>query len=58
MAKYKASFVMEIKQCGGKKTASSEMVYRLVMDTDDKQLLELGALPSDQTVKVTVEAEV
>lgn len=48
-------FVAEIKKVSQRKSASLDQVNQLVLETDDSQILDLGKLPPDITVKVTVE---
>ena len=50
-------FVAEIKQVKSKKTASLDLIYSLVLETNDPQVLGLGALNAETLVNVTVEAE-
>jgi len=47
-------FIAEIKEVKMSKVALDN-VYTLRVITDDEKVLSLGAIPSDQTVKVTVE---
>lgn len=49
------TFNAEIKRTTQKKMASLDNVYELVLNTDNPELLELGKLPSDTLVNVTVE---
>lgn len=50
-------FVAEIKRTSQTKKASLDNVYQVVFETDNPLILDLGKLPSDKTVKVTVELE-
>lgn len=49
-------FLMEIKEISQKKSASLDNVYKIVLITDDKRLMELSTIPSDQIVEVEVKA--
>ncbi len=49
------TFNAEIKRTTQKKMASLDNIYELVLNTDNPELLELGKLPSDTLVNVTVE---
>ena len=55
MNKSEMIFVAEIKRTSQRKTSSLDNVYQLVLETDDPRILDLGKLPPDITVKVTVE---
>lgn len=48
-------FVAEIKKTSQRKTASLDNVYQIVLETDNAEILDLGKLPADTLVKVTVE---
>ena len=50
-------FVAEIKQVKSKKTASLDLIYSLILETNDPAVLGLGALNAETLVKVTVEAQ-
>lgn len=45
----------EVKKTQQRKTSSLDNIYQVVLETDNPQLLELGALPSDTILKVTFE---
>lgn len=51
------NFQAEIKQVSSKKTASLDIVYKVVLETNDPQVLGLGALSAETLVSVTVEAD-
>jgi hypothetical protein len=53
----KQTFLAEIKKVEAKKLASLDMEIRLTVATDETKVLDLGKIPSDQAVKVTVETE-
>lgn len=48
-------FIAEVKKVSQRKTASLDQVYQVVLETDNPQILDLGKLPADVVVKVTVE---
>lgn len=48
-------FTAEIKQVTAKKLASLDVSYNLLLNTDDSQVLALGALDGNTLIKVTVE---
>ncbi len=48
-------FIAEIKRTSQRKSTSLDNTYQLVLETDDASILDLGKLPPDVTVKVTVE---
>ena len=48
-------FTAEIKQVTAKKLASLDISYNVLLNTDDSQVLALGALEGDTLIKVTVE---
>ena len=48
-------FTAEIKQVTAKKLASLDISYNLLLNTDDSQVLALGALDGETLIKVTVE---
>ena len=48
-------FIAEIKRTAQKKMASLDNVFEVVLVTDNSNILDLGKLPSDKTVKVTIE---
>lgn len=47
-------FTAEIKQVQARKTVSNDMVYKLVIETDNIQIMDLGKLPSDTLFDITV----
>lgn len=51
----KAEFIAEIKETKASKAASGDMVYRLVVVTNDPKLMALSLLDGDTVVKLTVE---
>lgn len=50
-------FIAEIKRTSQRKAASLDNVYQIVLETDNPELLELGKLPSDKTVKVIIQVD-
>jgi hypothetical protein len=50
-------FIAEIKRTTQKKMASLDNVFEIVLITDNPNILDLGKLPSDQTVKVIISTE-
>ena len=48
-------FTAEIKQVTAKKLASLDISYNVLLNTDDSQVLALGALDGETLIKVTVE---
>lgn len=48
-------FICEVKSTKQRKTASLDNIYQVVLETDNSQLLDLGKLPPDTTVTVTIE---
>lgn len=55
--KYSLKFDGEIKQVSSKKTASLDIVYRVVLDTPDPAVMALGQLAPDQLFDITVESQ-
>jgi hypothetical protein len=55
--KFSVTIPCEIKSVASKKLASLDIEYRLVLDTADPAVLQLGALPSELLFDVTVEAQ-
>ena len=51
----KLSFQAEITQVNARKAVSLDIIYKLVLQTDDVKVLSLGALPAETLIKVTVE---
>ena len=47
-------FLMEIKEISQKKSASLDNVYKIVLITDDRNLMNLSSIPSDQIVEVQI----
>ena len=47
-------FSAEIKQVQARKAASNDIVYKLVLETDNPMILDLGKLPSDTLFDVSV----
>jgi hypothetical protein len=52
-----AKFPAEIRQVSSKKTASLDMVYRVVLESSDQSILMLGAIDADMLVDITVEVQ-
>lgn len=50
-------FTAEVKQVSSKKTASLDLIYRVVLETEDPSILSLGTLPADQLVNVEVSVD-
>lgn len=48
-------FTAEIKQTKQRKTASLDNIFQVVLETDNSEILDLGKLPPDTTVTVTIE---
>lgn len=48
-------FIAEIKKTSQRKTASLDNVYEIILATENPNILDLGKLPSDKTVKIKVE---
>lgn len=51
----KASFLAEIKSTKQLKKASLDNEYSILLVSDNPEVLDLGKLPSDVMVRVTVE---
>jgi hypothetical protein len=51
------TFPAEVKQVSSKKLASNDVEFRLILDTADPAVLNLGTLDGDQLVDVTVELQ-
>lgn len=47
-------FTAELKQATSRKTASNDMVYKIVFETSNPQTLDLGKLPSDSLFNISV----
>lgn len=56
-AEAKLIFSAEIKRTSQRKAASLDNIYQIVLETDNPELLDLGKLPSDTLVKVTIEVQ-
>ena len=54
---YKVDFVAEIKEVKSKKLASNDISYRVILETNDPAVLNLGALDADMLVDVSVETQ-
>lgn len=54
---YKNKFVAEIRKVTSKKTASLDIVYQVVLETNDPAVMMLGAINADMLVDVTVETQ-
>ena len=50
-----SKFLAEIKKVSSRKSASLDVVYQLVLETDDQTIMDLGKLPADALLKITVE---
>jgi len=48
-------FIAEIKRTSQRKAASLDNIFQVVLETDNPMILDLGKLPSDKIVKVTIE---
>lgn len=48
-------FTAELKQVASRKSASLDMVYKAVFETDESSVLVLGQLDADVLLKVSVE---
>lgn len=51
------NFTAEVKKTTSKKTASLDMVYQVVLESNDPTVLQLGFLSANTLIKVTVEPE-
>lgn len=51
------SFIGIIKEVKSRTTITNDKVYRIILETDDPQLIETGAWPSMETVLVTLERD-
>lgn len=51
----KTEFIAEIKRTSQRKAASLDNIYQIVFETDNDILMDIGKLPSDTAVRVTVE---
>lgn len=50
-------FKAEVIEVKSKKTASLDVTYRVILQTDDMSVLSLGTLDGDTLLKVNVELE-
>lgn len=50
-------FQAEIRRTSQRKAASLDNVYQIVLETDNPMILDLGKLPSDTVVEVTIDSE-
>lgn len=50
-------FVMEIKRTSQRKAVSNDNVYQIVLECEDPLIMDLGKLPPDELVSVTIEPE-
>lgn len=56
-SKYSVSFPAEVKEVKSKKLASLDISYRVVFETSDPTVLNLGALDADSLLNVTAETQ-
>lgn len=52
------NFAAEVKEVSAKKLASLDMQYRVVLYTDNPDVLSLGTVAGDSLVKVGIDLEV
>jgi len=50
----KLTFIAEVVEVKSKKTASLDVTYRIVLQTEDANVLGLGALTGDTLLKVDI----
>jgi len=50
----KQTFIAELTKVEAKKLVSNDMEIRVALRTDDIKVLDLGKIPADQTVMVTI----
>ena len=50
-------FLAEIIRTSQRKLASTDNQYEIVLRTENPMLMDLGKLPSDKVVKVTIELQ-
>lgn len=50
-------FAAEVKEVSSKKTASLDIVYKVVLLTDDPNVMNLGIIAGDVLLDVTVEPQ-
>jgi len=51
----KQTFLAEIRKVESRKLVTNDVEIRLLLNTNDRSVLDLGKLPPDQIVRVTVE---
>lgn len=51
-------FIGTIREVKAKALMSLDKSYRIIIDTEEKSLLEAGGWPADETVSVTIERNV
>ena len=56
-SKNEMKFIAEIKEVKMKKLASLDNSYRITLETDDKNILELGKIPADEVVEVDIHGQ-
>ncbi len=49
------TFQAELKQVASRKSASLDMVYKVVLETDQSDVMTLGQLSADTLLNVSVE---
>ncbi len=49
------SFIGEVKKVESKKLISLDKSYRIILESTQGQLLEIGLWPADENVKVVIE---
>ena len=49
------SFLAEVIEVKSKKTASLDISYRVILQTDDSKVLSLGTISADTLLKIGVE---
>ena len=54
---YTVKFPAEIKEVKSKKLASLDISYRIILETNDPAVLNLGALSADMLVDVEVSTQ-
>ena len=53
----KVTFLAEVIEVKSKKTASLDVSYRVVLQTNDMDILSLGTLDGDTMVNVSIDIE-
>jgi hypothetical protein len=48
------TFLAEIKRTSQRKSSSLDNIYQIVLETDNAEILDLGKLPPDIIIRVTV----